>query len=138
MEPRKEYPTLRGKRILVVDDSEQIRSLLEEVFEMEGACVTTASGGREAMKLAGFSDFDLIMLDLIMPRPNGTDVLSFLHDSRPELLERTLLLTGDRYDTSQAGLASELSIPAIYKPFEISRLRDEACRLLEAASAGAA
>jgi DNA-binding response OmpR family regulator len=138
MDARSEYMMLRGKRILVVDDSDQIRSLLQEVFEMEGATVTTASGGQEAMTLARFSDFDLLVLDLIMPRPNGTDVVSFLQDCRPELLECTLLLTGDRYDTSQIGLKDDLDIPAVYKPFEISHLRSEACRLLESASAGAA
>ncbi len=138
MESRKEYPTLRGKRILIVDDSDQIRFLLQEVFEMEGASVTTASGGQEAMDLARFSDFDLVLLDLIMPRPNGMDVLEFLHSARPELLECTLLLTGDRYDTSHVGLGPDLDIPAVYKPFEISHLRDEACRLLKSASAGAA
>jgi DNA-binding response OmpR family regulator len=138
METKKQYPTLRGKRILVVDDSDQIRSLLEEVFTMEGATVTTAAGGQEAMGLARFSDFDLVLLDLIMPRPNGMDVLHFLQNAKPELLECTLLLTGDRYDTSQAGLETGLDIPAVYKPFEITHLRDEACRLLESASAGAA
>ncbi|HKG36451.1 MAG TPA: response regulator transcription factor [Solirubrobacterales bacterium] len=65
-------------RILVADDSETILLLLRTRLEMEGYDVTTAVDGEEAMqKLGGEpgSEPDVILLDAMMPRKSGLDVL---------------------------------------------------------------
>jgi two-component system, OmpR family, response regulator MprA len=60
--------------ILVVDDDPKIRSVLERGLRFEGYDVQIAAGGQEAMQLARETPFDLVVLDLTMPRMDGLEV----------------------------------------------------------------
>ena len=62
-------------RILVVDDNVSNRDVLERRLVREGHQVTTAVSGASALELVGKQDFDLILLDLIMPQMSGFEVL---------------------------------------------------------------
>ena len=62
------------KKILVVDDDENIRSLERTILEQQGFVVTTASGGDEALKLLASDSFDLLLLDIMMPGRDGFEV----------------------------------------------------------------
>lgn len=60
------------KNILVVDDDEGIREILQMAFATEGYSVTTAANGKEALEILSHSlQFGLILLDLMMPKMNG-------------------------------------------------------------------
>jgi len=75
-------------RILVADDSETILLLLRTRLEMEGYEVTTASDGQEAMDELGRSGAaapDVILLDAMMPRKSGMDVLRALRADGNEI-----------------------------------------------------
>jgi class 3 adenylate cyclase len=65
-------------RILVVDDMETNRDLLSRRLSREGHEVTTAEGGRRALELMKAEEFDLVLLDLMMPEMNGFEVLARL------------------------------------------------------------
>jgi DNA-binding response OmpR family regulator len=75
-------------RILVADDSETILLLLRTRLEMEGFDVATACDGQEVMDLLADAGPDgkpdLILLDAMMPRMSGIDVLRALHDDGSE------------------------------------------------------
>ena len=62
-------------RILVVDDTAANRDLLSRRLGRDGHQVTVADGGRAALALIGESDFDLILLDLMMPDISGYELL---------------------------------------------------------------
>jgi class 3 adenylate cyclase len=62
-------------RILVVDDNASNRDVLERRLTREGHQVASAANGAAALELASAQDFDLILLDLIMPEMNGFEVL---------------------------------------------------------------
>jgi class 3 adenylate cyclase len=62
--------------ILVVDDMEANRTLLSRRLTRDGHRVTTAEGGRQALGLMEVDDFDLVLLDLMMPEMNGFEVLA--------------------------------------------------------------
>jgi DNA-binding response OmpR family regulator len=124
------FSILRGRRILVVDDSVQITSLLDEVFTQCGSAVVPVNSGTEALGLLRSDEFDLVILDLIMPPPDGRDILGFMREAKPETLGRTLMLTGDRYHDNAVIGIDDAEIQVIYKPFDISLLRAAAaCRL---------
>lgn len=63
-----------NKRILIVDDDEQIRELLEFDIAQSGYLVETAANGEDGLKKALENNYDLILLDVMMPRMNGYDV----------------------------------------------------------------
>jgi two-component system, OmpR family, response regulator ResD len=61
-------------RLLVVDDEERIRLLLKMYLEREGYAIDEASDGEEALEKALNNDYDAIILDLMMPGMEGTEV----------------------------------------------------------------
>jgi adenylate cyclase len=66
---------VQSSRILVVDDNVSNRDVLARRLTREGHQVVTASNGASALKLIGSHEFDLVLLDLIMPEMNGFEVL---------------------------------------------------------------
>jgi class 3 adenylate cyclase len=62
-------------RILVVDDNESNRDLLERRLVHEGHAVVTVESGRKALEALAASGFDLVLLDLLMPDMNGLETL---------------------------------------------------------------
>jgi signal transduction histidine kinase len=65
-------------RILVVDDNASNRDLLFRRLSHDGHSVSRAASGRRALEILGVEDFDLILLDLMMPDLNGFQVLELL------------------------------------------------------------
>ncbi len=65
-------------RILVVDDEEINRRVLSNFLSAEGYEVTLAAGGADALDLAAHNDYDLILLDIMMPKVSGYDVCQVL------------------------------------------------------------
>ena len=71
--------TARGKvHVLVVDDEKMIRSLLKMSLQRMGYEVTTADDGAEALDLFQTQQFDLVLLDIFMPKVDGFTVCSEL------------------------------------------------------------
>lgn len=64
-----------GHRILVVEDTELLRRMYHDKLVADGFVVSTASDGLEALSVLRTEHFDLIVLDLIMPRMGGLEVL---------------------------------------------------------------
>jgi len=68
-----------SKKILIVDDEEDVRVFLKTFFEKEGFETVVAVDGIEALKLIKEEKPDLITLDLQMPRNTGTDFYRNIH-----------------------------------------------------------
>jgi DNA-binding response OmpR family regulator len=85
--------------ILVVDDEEMNRDILIRQLEKEGYTVTAVPGGQEAMELMAVEQFDLVLLDIMMPGVTGYDVLQHvqldkkLKDNTPVMMISAI---GDR------------------------------------------
>ena len=75
-----------GKVILLVDDDLTLREMYEERFKAEGFDIIQASNGEEAIKKAKENKPNVILLDIMMPKINGFDVLKELK-ADPELKE---------------------------------------------------
>jgi len=72
----------QGNRILVVDDEERIRRLLRMYLEKEGYFIEEAEDGEGALQMALQEDYDLIVLDLMLPGIDGVEVCSRLRQQK--------------------------------------------------------
>ena len=75
-------------RALIVDDEEPIRTMLAAVVQQSGFDVDTAADGAEAIASIDRDGYSVLLLDIMMPRVNGYDVLRHLEAKRPDLLRR--------------------------------------------------
>jgi DNA-binding response OmpR family regulator len=75
---RREIETLdeKSKNILVVDDDDAIRQMVETLLAEEGYSVESAANGEEAMRVVRQKPFDLVVLDIMMPVMDGWEVAS--------------------------------------------------------------
>jgi CheY-like chemotaxis protein len=106
---------------LIVDDDEPIRVMLSAIVKQNGFTVDTARDGREAIEKLKSGSYNVILLDLMMPKVNGYDVLKHLREKNPELLRRTIVATA----VPERELQTKLTDP-VYKvhskPFELPQL----------------
>jgi DNA-binding response OmpR family regulator len=103
-------------RILVVDDDPTVRELVALQLEMEGHEVTTAVDGQAAMDALDTRTADVMVLDVMMPRLNGWDVLARLcliaGAARPPVVLLTAKdLPDDRQRARELGAAAVLAKP---------------------------
>ena len=70
------------KRILVVDDNEDIRNLLSLVLQKEGFEVFLAGDGTSAIQIIKSNSLDLVLLDVMMPVLSGLEVLAIIRESK--------------------------------------------------------
>ena len=84
---------MSGKsKILVVDDEDTLRTVSSIGLTSEGYNVSTASHGDEAISELQKETFDLVLLDVKMPRMNGFEVLKFIKEKHPTT--KVVMLTG--------------------------------------------
>ena len=122
---REEHPTLRGKRVLVVDSDSTVRSAAHELLGRYGCEVETAHHGDEALLMVRSFHYDVVIADIRLPDMTGYECFEKLLDIHPHLA--VILMTGFGYDPShsivkarQRGLKSVL-----YKPFRLDQLLTE-------------
>ncbi|MGA2625035.1 MAG: response regulator [Bacteroidota bacterium] len=77
--------------ILVVDDEEALRTVLSSELASEGYQVESASDGDEAISIVQNKKFDLVLLDIKMPKVDGFEVLKFIKKNYPQL--KVIMLT---------------------------------------------
>jgi chemosensory pili system protein ChpA (sensor histidine kinase/response regulator) len=119
------------KRILIVDDDDPIRALLMTVLRRRGFHADCARNGVEALELLASCRYSLVVLDLMMPRMNGYEVLDHVGKmpaaTRPLVLVLTAGLGMRTFDSSFVG-------GTIQKPFDSELLVDTVAGCLVAAA----
>ena len=108
------------RRILVVDDDDAIRQGIVDVLEASGYAVEQAPDGERGMDLAITCDCDLVLLDLILPGPDGMDILREVRATRPTLPVIILTARGQESDRV-AGLRLGAD-DYVIKPFSVREL----------------
>ena len=110
-----------NKRILIVDDDQQIQSFLQDLLQEEGYEVETASDGLLALEqIAHGSGYVIILLDLRMPRMDGIQFLQALQQQRQVSLPPIIAYSGDSNAIKQAALMGTCCVLA--KPFDLEHL----------------
>ena len=108
------------QRLLVADDDNEIRELLEFDLSHSGYNVETAKDGEEALQKALINNYDLILLDVMMPKMNGFDVCKNIRNSKPDIPILMLTAKGTINDKTQ-GFDSGAD-DYIVKPFDIQEV----------------
>lgn len=105
--------------LLIVDDDERIRGLLQKFLMRNGFLVSAARDASQARRLLGGLEFDLIVLDVMMPGEDGVSLTQSLREtiSTPILLLTARAETSDRISGLEAGADDYLA-----KPFEPKEL----------------
>lgn len=108
-------------RALIIDDDDPIRTMLSMVLRHQGITVDTARDGFEAIENLDRDGYNLVLLDLMMPRADGFTVLAHMREHQPKLLSHTILATA-----MPAGEVWRSLKDAVYmvhtKPFDMQQL----------------
>jgi len=109
------------KRILVIDDTKNIRLLLTKCLEHEGYQVETASDGQEALDMFKKSQYDLAFLDIKMSRLSGTEVLKSIREmgiETPVIIITAYATVKNAVECTKMG-----AVTYIQKPFTAEKIR---------------
>ena len=107
------------EKILVVDDESAISDIIKFNFEKEGYLIDTADNGKGAIKLASENDYDLILLDIMMPKLNGFEALREIRKSS----DVPVIMLTAREDEVDKVLGLELGADDyVVKPFSMREL----------------
>jgi PAS domain S-box-containing protein len=126
--------SVRGPRVLIIDDEQSIRASLKRFFTRRGWRVDEASDGLDGLSalLAGRTDFSVVISDLKMPGCSGMELHDHVAAVAPELLDRVVFSTGDVASRDAAEFVRQTRCTVLQKPFErralealVNRMRQE-------------
>ena len=112
-------------RILIVDADLAVQRLLAALATRNFLEPVIAANGTTALLRLETERFDVIVLDLDLPELNGTDVLRFLYDTQPHLLERTLVVTAAPESLYRDCPYSACTWTVVRKPLEVEPLEQQ-------------
>ncbi|MDN3681759.1 response regulator transcription factor [Vibrio tapetis subsp. quintayensis] len=120
---------LAGRQILVVEDNEELQGILADFLEVKGAEVDFADNGEQGLQLALENEFDVIILDVMMPKKNGMQMAQELRDSgctTPILMLTALNGQQDLLTGFESGVDDFIS-----KPFQFPELEARLTALIK-------
>jgi CheY-like chemotaxis protein len=107
--------------LLIVDDDAQVRDALSRWFELRGFVVDTAVDGYDAIERCREKRFDVITLDIEMPRISGLDALPPIRELLPDA--RIVVLTG--YPRGAEEALARGAVKVLVKPMRLTALEEE-------------
>lgn len=114
----------RQLRFLVVDDNEDIRDVFCRLVERAGHVASTAYDGQDAVETLERERFDVMLLDLTMPRMTGVEVVRWLRD-RPDVAPALRIVVISAWAGENRAVLQELGITTVMqKPLRIQQLTD--------------
>jgi len=118
-----------SKKIMIVDDEEDIRISVGQIFEISGYEVTKAEDGNDCINKLEQETPDIVILDIMMPGMSGWDVAARIKENPKWNNIPIVFLTakGDEMSIGMGGLASE---EYIVKPFDIIKLKERVEEIL--------
>lgn len=117
-------------RLLAAEDEPQLRMMLQDYFTAKGFDVTTCGDGEEAMGFLQEQEFDLVFLDIMMPKLDGLAVLRALRRDNPVPVIFLTARTGEENELLGFGLGAD---DYVTKPFSFPVLHAKALALIKRA-----
>jgi len=110
-------------RILVIDDEETIGCLLVKILSKQGHLVDVAYSGSKAIRRLRETPYDIVFLDIKIPSLSGQAVYTWIKKDRAELARRTVILTGDTFNSETIAFLNKEHVPLLPKPFQLADLQ---------------
>jgi CheY-like chemotaxis protein len=121
------------KSILIVDDEKGIREMFHFLLQPEGFEVFTAQDGAEGLELVGKRAFDIIFLDMHMPKVEGPEALRRIRQIRPGQAVIIFSSSSDSNLTFESKAKEMGAVCCLYKPVDV----DEILKVIELVIKGA-
>jgi two-component system response regulator MprA len=112
-------PEQLNKKVLIVDDDDAIRNMVERVLRREHFEVESARDGFEAIEKLSRDDYATVLLDLMMPRVDGLGVIRFL-ETAPKA-PRVIVMTANLPHADETATTAPV-FRILAKPFDIHQL----------------
>jgi CheY-like chemotaxis protein len=120
------------RRVLVVDDDEAIRKLIAAILRRRGIAVDNVANGEEALKKLGEQSYDLMLLDLMMPRVDGYTVIERVREQKIPIEIVVVTAAG----ASQVNAIDRSMVRAVIsKPFDVNQLVEVVMAICDAVKA---
>ncbi len=104
-------------RVLVVDDDALFRASVVRLLSQHHAIVDIQDGGEALERLEIGAPYDVVLLDLHMPRPNGMDVYQALHAKFPWLADDIVVVTAGAATRDEQDFLDSIPNECLQKPF---------------------
>src|SRR5580658_9186729 len=122
---------LAGKKILLVDDDNDILTSMQAAFEPTGAIIDTASNGNKAVELAERGQPDLVVLDMMLPGRSGFLVLERIKSKKPRDTKPFVIMITGNQGARHKMYAESLGVSEyLTKPVKMDKLIATAEKLL--------
>lgn len=120
----------KSPTILVIDDEFNIRSMLKEVFEMNGYYVFTAANGKEGLDIykKHYNQIDLIILDMVMPVMDGKS--AFLEIKKLNKDQKIIIISGYAKKEDLREILDKGALAFMSKPFQIESIVEKVSEYL--------
>lgn len=112
------------QRVLVVDDEESVRRMLQRLLEELGHQTTTVGDVDTALQELASRTYDLVITDLRMPQKSGFDLSNEISRTYPHLADRIIFISGDTLSSLKPQQKEQLHGRLLTKPFSIPQLAE--------------
>jgi DNA-binding NtrC family response regulator len=107
-------------RILIVDDDESIRKVLEAILDEKGYVVESAGTAKKAIEMTKKNRYNVALLDIRLPDMEGTELLSRVRDTTPRM--RKIIITGFPTLQNAIDAVNRRADAYIMKPFDVEKV----------------
>jgi len=122
-----------SKRVLIVDDEDDIRNSVKQLVESAGHETKTASSAKEALKILKTEKFDLVVMDIFMPEMSGTECVQEIRNDPKIKNQKIVFLTVAKLSESGKKIIDDLKpLDYINKPIlDIEKFTNTINKLLK-------
>ena len=111
-----------GQSVLIVDDNSELCETLADILEMPGFYVESAKGGEEGIKRVKERFFDVVLMDVKLPRMNGVEAFKTIKKISPKT--RAIMMTAYAVEELIKEALNECAFAVLHKPFEMDKMLD--------------
>jgi PAS domain S-box-containing protein len=122
---------LTGRKLLIVDDEESIREIVQDGFSARGMHVECAASSEDALTLLAGNTYEIVLCDFNLPGLSGEQLFEHLRAQAGGSLPRFVFMTGDLLERSTIASFADRGARVLQKPFQISALATLLSELLQ-------